>query len=221
MSINPMGSAALRDQEIAQAIASGRPVLCASAICRNGTCHGPISFAFIASDAMIHRSLAYAGLFDGTATDVPDITLTNGIDIIAMWPEEPRPNAPMYLPPNIEKAFLEAEECRLSRTVTAANMMFRRSLELATKDKGRDLDQTGNLAQRIRILSDAGRLTPEIRDWATHIRLIGNEAAHDEETPTVESVEALANLTRMTLVYLYEMPERVRLLRETSESEGA
>jgi Domain of unknown function (DUF4145) len=47
-----------------------------------------------------------------------------------------------------------------------------------------------------------------------YIRLLGNEAAHDEKEPEQQEIDDLANLTRMTLVYLFEMPERVRRLRE-------
>lgn len=100
-------------------------------------------------------------------------------------------------------------------------MTYRRALEMATKDKARDLPERKILAQRIELLAKENRLTPALADWANHIKDLGNEAAHEEDEPTEPDINALASLTRMTLIYLYEMPERVRRMREEAQEQGA
>ncbi|MFT8326723.1 DUF4145 domain-containing protein [Gluconobacter oxydans] len=147
--------------------------------------------------------------------------LTNICEIIEISPPCPTPNIPDYLPDNIERSFLEAERSRISGNILAAGMTYRRALEMATKDKARDLPARKILAQRIELLAKENRLTPALADWANHIKDLGNEAAHEEDEPTAADINALAALTRMTLIYLYEMPERVRRMREASQEQGA
>ena len=86
-------------------------------------------------------------------------------------------------------------------------MTFRRVLELTMKDKGPELK--GTLEKRINKLAEEGKLTPDIAEWAHSIRVLGNEAAHDDEEPTPEDVTDLAAFTRVTLEYLYTMPAKV------------
>ncbi|WP_418610197.1 DUF4145 domain-containing protein [Gluconobacter cerinus] len=136
-------------------------------------------------------------------------------------PSYPTPDIPEYLPQTIERSFAEAERSRISGNILAAGMTYRRALEMATKDKARDLPERKILAQRIELLAKENRLTPALADWANHIKDLGNEAAHDEDEPTEADINALAALTRMTLIYLYEMPERVRRMREEAREQGA
>ena len=139
-----------------------------------------------------------------------DITdLFNGAKV---YPPRRRPEAPQYVSPEVERAFLQGERNRLRGDLDAAGAMYRKALDVATKQKAPDIK--GMLQQRLAGMSKAGMLTPEITDWADQIRLLGNEASHDLDEPTKEETESLANLTRMTLIYLFEMPERVRLMRE-------
>ncbi|WP_198150436.1 DUF4145 domain-containing protein [Gluconobacter cerinus] len=137
-------------------------------------------------------------------------------------PAPPNPDVPEFLPNVVERAFLEGERSRIGRNLTAAGMVFRKALENATRQKATEAGITeNNLKRRIEKLAAAQKLTPDIAEWADHIRIIGNEAAHDEDEPTEADINALAALTRMTLIYLYEMPERVRRMREEAREQGA
>jgi hypothetical protein len=59
-----------------------------------------------------------------------------------------------------------------------------------------DTETKGVLAARIKKLADDGKLTPDIQEWAGHIRVLGNEAAHDEEPPTRQELSDLRSLPR-------------------------
>lgn len=140
-----------------------------------------------------------------------DTDITGRVDISDISPAPEKPNIPLFLPVNVEKAFIEGERSKIAGNVCAAGMTYRRSLELATKEKARNIPEASGvqLARRIKILEEHRLLTPDIRDWADHIRLLGNEAAHEEDEPTPQEITNLGNLTRMMLVYLYELPEQI------------
>ena len=95
--------------------------------------------------------------------------------------------------------------------------MYRKALERAVKTiHGFETaleEKQATLASVVKKLSEENKLTTAIADWAKHIRLLGNDGAHEKEPPTQDDIEALANLTRMALIYLFEMPERVAKLR--------
>ncbi|ASC05223.1 DUF4145 domain-containing protein [Acetobacter pasteurianus] len=141
--------------------------------------------------------------------------ITSRVEISDISPPPPKPTIPLFLPDNVERAFIEGERSRISGNVCAAGMTYRRSLELATKDKARDIPGASgkSLAVRIRILAENQLLTPDIRDWADHIRIIGNESAHDEDEPSPQEIADLGNLTRMMLVYLYELSGQVQRMK--------
>ena len=101
-----------------------------------------------------------------------------------------------------------------------AGMLYRRVLDIATKEL--DPSLAGKwLAQRLRDLTAAKRLTPDISDWASRIKALGDEAAHEEDEPTSAEVADMANLTRMALVYLFEMPKKIADMRTPAASGGA
>lgn len=176
-------------------------VFCRS--CRNGA---TLRLAFNAQQLMRigldHQSVwTYGG-------DVTSIFVVKDI-----WPKPDKPSAPMYLPSAVESAFLEAEDSRLRGNRASAGAMYRKALDVATKRLDPSITDL-NLAPRLRRLAQAQRLTPDIADWADRIRLLGNSAAHDDETPGEADIADLANLSRMALIYLFEMPEHIRIMRE-------
>ncbi|MCI1437077.1 MAG: DUF4145 domain-containing protein [Acetobacter indonesiensis] len=148
-----------------------------------------------------------------------DTDITGRVDISDISPAPEKPNIPLFLPVNVEKAFIEGERSKIAGNVCAAGMTYRRALELATKDKARNIPEANGvqLARRIKILEEKRFLTPDIRDWADHIRILGNESAHEEGEPTPQEIVDLGNLTRMTLVYLYELPGQILQMKMSKE----
>lgn len=139
--------------------------------------------------------------------------ITEESNITQIWPEVKKPKAPDFVPDNVASAFLEAERCRLRGDFGSAAMSYRKALERSV-NKIHPNGGANALVKTLHELATEGRITTDIADWAKEIRILGNAGAHEEEDPTQEEVADQANLTAMALAYLFEMPERVRLMRE-------
>lgn len=140
------------------------------------------------------------------------VDVTRYCDQIQTSPKRPSPNALQYLDADIEETYTEAEENRIDKRIRSAATGYRTVLELAMNKIAPDIK--GNLFERLGKLQDANKLPAEMTDWAHNIRIFGNEAVHEGAKASPEDVEDLANITKIILIYLFEMPERVRLMRE-------
>ena len=124
------------------------------------------------------------------------------------WPEPPRLLVPEALPPDVERIYLQAERnFPTEGNEEAAGTMYRKALDVGLKKI--DPAAKGTLAARIKNLAAAGKLTPDIAEWADHVRDLGNEAAHDEEPPTRPELADLRNFTEMVMRYLFSLPAMV------------
>jgi hypothetical protein len=82
----------------------------------------------------------------------------------------------------------------------------------------RDQGATGRtLKDEVDDLSDRGLLPPVMKEWATEVRLLGNEAAHPElnqiDANPQDIRDALSFLDQL-LHYLYDLPAEIREYRE-------
>jgi hypothetical protein len=135
--------------------------------------------------------------------------------------EYPLPHAtasPEYLPNNIDKFFLQSANSLKAGNFDASSMMSRKVLEVAVKTL--NPEGSGNLYKRIEQLSDLGKITEELKDWAHIIRDDGNEAAHEEEPVTLEFANELLSFTEMFLMYTFTMPGMVASRRSDEHVEG-
>lgn len=128
------------------------------------------------------------------------VTARNG-QMHKIYPQ-PKTHALDGLPPEVERYFKQGVDC-LSGNYDAAGMMFRKSLEVGLGNKFPDTK--GLLVHRIRELSASGALTQDLAAWADHIRLEGNDAAHDQFTKG--QAEELLEFTRLVLNYLFVLPK--------------
>jgi len=126
-------------------------------------------------------------------------------------PELSAPNAPADVPNNIRTAYLSGLD-NLGRPngANAAAMMFRRSVELAVKKL--NPDGNGDLKTRIAGLSD-NLATPAMKEWATHIRFGGNDAAHEEDEFSEKDAKLLHTFAEMFLTYAFTLPEMLKRAR--------
>lgn len=91
---------------------------------------------------------------------------------LSVWPQGAAATIPERLPPDVDRAFRQAEaNFAATDCEEAAAMMYRRSLELALKIAFPDLK--GSLAARIRKLVDDHHLPRTIGDWLTQVRFLG------------------------------------------------
>lgn len=174
---------------------------CAFFLC-NG-CHGPLSvaFQFAISTADPQRQMG----------DLRQVAHS-----LIFFPNAAQSFIPQHLPGGVARAFEQADVSILQNSWDAAGAMDRRALELATADKAPEQrDQT--LYKRIEFLANEGRITPSLKDWAHNLRVVGNNAVHDEDGLTEDDARQAHELTRFILTYLYTLPEQVRLAQELRE----
>ena len=142
----------------------------------------------------------------------------SGCVVTDMWPRPRRLAAPQATPEHVEKNWIEAEKSRRQEAHVAAAIMYRLTLETALQVVHPKEGKPRRLIEAIDTAAAAGKITPDLRDWAHHIRLVGNEAAHEGGSP--EEIAELANLTQMMLVYLFELPDKVVRMRASKAPNG-
>jgi hypothetical protein len=116
-----------------------------------------------------------------------------------------------HLPSKVEKALRQADE-NLQRPgcEEPAAVFYGRAIELALKHAHSSV--TGTLAQRIAKLAQDRIIPQAMSDWATQVRVVRNDGAHDDGVSR-EDVEAARDFTDAFLRYLITMPALVEARR--------
>ena len=139
-------------------------------------------------------------------------------EVREFWPTVPGPLIPENLPPDVERIYLAAERNYPTEgNEEPAGAMYRKALDVGLKKI--DPDTKGVLAVRIKKLTEDGKLTSDIQEWSGHIRVLGNEAAHDEEPPSRDELKDLRSFTEMVMRYLFTLPAMVAA-RKPPEKQG-
>ena len=136
-------------------------------------------------------------------------TSKTGIDLLRQWPEQPSGSAPNDTPSTVASYFEQGTSALSAGSYDAAGMMFRKTLESATKIIDSSLAQKP-LVSRIDNLVLAGQLTSDMGVWAHDVRLGGNEAAHEDEPFTSSDAEDLRNFIENFLRYAFTLPSAVK-----------
>lgn len=176
-------------------------------------CSKPIAFILGPAGSVASGSNfdAECGHFSNHNASLEDYELA----ILNVWPEPPKPSIPDHVPPAVERAMLQAERnYPMAGNEEAAGMMYRRTLELALKDKFPAL--TGSLASRIKKLVQDKTLPETMGDWADEIRDLGNDAAHDPGEVDRDQLRLIRGFTDATLRYLYTLPAEIEARRKLS-----
>lgn len=148
-------------------------------------------------------------LVEGQA-DFTAITFNNHFDMhkeqfkeIDFYPRPPDSEIPDHMPANVHQYFSEAVT-NVTTGPNAAGAMFRKSLDVGLKYV--DPDGSGNLIGRIEGAAERGLLTENLAEWAHHIRMEGNDAAHDEDPFTSDEAKDLHRFTELVMMYLFTLP---------------
>jgi Domain of unknown function (DUF4145) len=137
---------------------------------------------------------------------------TAGWDIRGFWPESLKPAVPEFLPPDVERIYLQAERnFTMEGNEEASGTMYRKALDVGLKKI--DPTLTGTLGAKLKRLAQQGKLTAEISEWADHVRALGNDAAHEEDAISRNDLNDLRNITEMVLRYLFTLPNMIKKRR--------
>ncbi len=141
------------------------------------------------------------------------VFVRNGGDIIYPAPL-PTPTD-QNIPQQIRSDLDEAKLCFSVGAFRACAVMARRAIQTAATDKGAS---EGKLVGQINELASKGVITKDLKDWATAVRWIGNDAAHpNEDAVSKDDAEAVLKLAEQFLIVVYVTPA---LARATIESRG-
>ncbi len=124
-----------------------------------------------------------------------------------------------FIPKDILEDYEEALKCRAIKANRASCAMFRRSLQGALVQLGADPK-----LELIKQIESLGSLPKDVKDWAHQIRIFGNWGAHPDKDNLneVDGDDATETHDFMSkfLLYLFIMPERVKLSREKREKKS-
>lgn len=146
--------------------------------------------------------------------------LTDKWFVDEVWPTSPILEAPKHTPKNVARRFLEGEEAYRRQSWNAAVSMYRSALDIATKTMPKIPDKL-SFYNRLIWLHDNHFITQQMKDWADHVRIEGNEALHDPDDFEEADVRPLRVFAETFLRYIYELPGEVAAFRgEVPEVEG-
>lgn len=119
-------------------------------------------------------------------------------------------------PRSVQRAFVEAVRCfERGAAHTATAIMCRRTLEVVAAEHG----TTGrDLKARIEALKDQGVIDAALFDWATELRMLGNEAAHGVGQISREDAKAALEFTEAMLSYVYTYRQNFNLFKSRRAS---
>ncbi|MCJ8352721.1 DUF4145 domain-containing protein [Novacetimonas hansenii] len=143
-------------------------------------------------------------------------------------PASKKAQASKLLPTDVRQCMLDAEQTLIADVAPRiARSTFRTALDVATNEVlrqnpgclGEKIPK--NLSSRIDMLAKAGLLTTDLKDWAHGVRGITNEDVHTVEPVRKEEAQEIADITRLILTYLFELPERVKLAKAAADAKKA
>jgi hypothetical protein len=136
------------------------------------------------------------------------------VQVTVLYPEAPELDG---LPDRVRKEFGRAQRVRTEPVFYA--VAIRRTLEAICAEEG---VEGRALFDKLKKLSDLGRLPDTFVDMATILRQYGNLGAHEsEDEPTEEDVSIVADFADAILEYLYRAPAKVAAVQNALKARQA
>lgn len=167
-----------------------------------GACAMPITFMVDSGEALEQRS--------------GDLTVH--YTIRDTWPKLERLAAPAHTPQPIGRRFVEGEDAYRRRNWNSAVAMYRSALDIATKAMS-GVPAGLSFYKRLEWLHEQHHITQQMKDWADHVRVEGNEALHDPDEFSEADAKPLRLFTETFLRYVYELPGEVSAFRGETPTE--
>jgi hypothetical protein len=130
------------------------------------------------------------------------------------WPIMDKPQPSEQWPLQVQRFWTQAHQSHNREIWDAASVMARSALQVALREQGA---AGRSLKDQVDSLADKGLLPPAMNDWATEVRLLGNEAAHpevDETEANPQDVSDALEFLDQLLNYFYDLPAAIRRYRE-------
>lgn len=110
------------------------------------------------------------------------------------------------IPEKLRLSLTESIKCYKSKSYTATTIMCRRTIEGFSQLKG---VKERNLANSVEKLKNNGIINNQLYEWATELRLLGNEAAHniDVEFTAIDARDTL-DFTIAILDFTYSFKDK-------------
>ena len=162
------------------------------------------------SDRYINGMPSANGL-SAAVTDSVYRKLEDIIDSDLDWyPKPPKADIPQHLPADVERKFAAGEQIYFQSKYNESLMEFagtayRSALEVALKHLDDNTDK--NLNKRIGQLVKNQVLVKSMGDFAHSIRILGNEATHNEIS--MEELKDLRLFTQLFLQYTFTLPAMI------------
>lgn len=132
----------------------------------------------------------------------PILVINHGESIYPV--PQPRPTSDK-IPDDIRMDLDEAKLCFSVKAYRGCAVLSRRAIQNACLEKGTTKD---DLVGQINELFDKNIITKELREWATDVRWIGNDAAHINKEPVeADDAEDSLKLAESFLEILYVIPK--------------
>ncbi len=113
---------------------------------------------------------------------------------------------------HIRKDIDEAKICFSAGAFRACAVMARRAIQSTAIDKGAG---NGRLVEQINELEKQGIITKDLKEWATVVRWIGNDAAHPNKDDVLEEdADDILKLAEQFLEVIYVTPALARERRK-------
>jgi hypothetical protein len=167
------------------------------------TCKGPVSL--VLSPGPDPQATADWFRLDKSNAD---LLTDSGWEILFIYPKPADRVAPEHTPADIARIFGQAHASLQRDEREAAAILFGKTLEVATKRIAQNAK--GTLKTRIDALADQGQISADVKRWAHEIRLIRNDAAHEDQEPTNEDVKDIAEFTEAFLLVVFTMTEKFK-----------
>lgn len=132
---------------------------------------------------------------------------------VQWWPKPGHLENAIDVPPNLAAAFEEGARCVAVDAPHGAVAMLRNALAQIVQDKGSETAKSkGTLNDSIKQMADDRTLHDGFKEWADHVRKVGNAGAHQEswESIPIEQAQELLELTKHLIDTLYVQPGKLR-----------
>lgn len=136
-----------------------------------------------------------------------------------VYPVQKRKLGIPRLPELVKESYNEAVTCENARAWLACAVMVGRTLEAVS----RDLDpKSKNLAASLKGLYEGGTISKDIYEWAQHLRISRNAAAHPSgaSISSKDAVEAL-DFAQAIIEILYDLQPKFERMKKRAAREQA